>query len=69
MPDLDAPPEEIGDPQELLERLAFRNARMLDRTGHEEDPILFVHDLAVGNRMDIRRLAEVLGHDISDLIP
>ncbi len=69
MPDLDTAPDEIGDPKQLLERIAYRNARLLDRLGPEEDPVVFVHEVALTNRTDIRRLAEVLGHDISDLIP
>ena len=68
MPDLDTAPDEIGDPRQLLERIAYRNARLLDRLGHEEDPVMFVHQVALINRTDIRRLADVLGHDISDLI-
>ena len=68
VPDLDQAPAEIDDAQLLLERIAYRNARLLDRTGHERDPIWFVHDMAGRNRSDLRRLAELMGHDISDLI-
>ena len=68
MPDLDTEAAEIEDPQVLLERIAYRNARLLDRTGNEGDPIHFVHRMAGCNRTDLRRLADLLGHDISDLI-
>lgn len=68
MPDLDAAPAEIDSPRELLERIAYRNARLLDRIGHEEDPIAFVHLMAGLNRSDVKRLAELLELDISDLI-
>jgi hypothetical protein len=68
MPDLDTDAAEIDDPQVLLERIAYRNARLLDRCGNEDDPVYFVHGVAGVNRSDIRRLAEVLGYDLSDLI-
>jgi hypothetical protein len=69
MVDLEAPAEEIGDPQELLERIAYRNARLLDSTGSDADPVSFVYGMSGPNRTDIRRLAEILGYDISHLIP
>jgi hypothetical protein len=68
VPRLEAEAAEIHDPIEILERMAYRNARMLDRLGDKDDPVGFVLELAGHNRTDIRRLAELLGHDISNLI-
>jgi hypothetical protein len=68
MPDMDVPAPAIDDPADLLERIALRNARLLDQSGSEADPIAFVQQMAGRNRADLRRLAELIGHDISDLI-
>lgn len=69
MVDIEAPAEEVGDPKLLLERIAYRNARLLDSSGGEEDPVAFIHRMSGPNRTDVRRLAELLGYDITHLIP
>lgn len=58
---------EISDAGELLERIAYRNARMLDRLGEKDDPVSFVRLMAGHNRTDLRRLAEILDVDLSGL--
>ena len=51
----------------MLERIVYRNARMLDRLGEKEDPVAFIRLMAGHNRTDLRRLAELLGYDIAHL--
>jgi hypothetical protein len=40
MPNMSAKAAEIEDPCEMLERIVYRNARMLDRLGDKDDPSL-----------------------------
>lgn len=58
---------DIDDPGEILERIVYRNARMLDRLGDKNDPVAFVRLMGGHNRTDLRRLAELLGYDIAGL--
>jgi hypothetical protein len=44
----------------MLERMIYRNARMLDRLGDKDDPVAFVRLMAGHNRTDLRRLAALL---------
>jgi hypothetical protein len=67
MPNMSTKGSEIDDPGEMLERVIYRNARMLDRLGTHADPVTFVRLMAGRNRSDLRRLAELLDHDISGL--
>jgi hypothetical protein len=67
MPNMSAKASEIEDPREMLERIVYRNARMLDRLGDKDDPVAFVRLMAGHNRTDLRRLAELLGYDIAHL--
>lgn len=67
MPNMSAKAAEIDDPSELLERVIYRNARMLDRLAEKDDPVTFVRLMAGYNRTDLRRLADLLGYDISTL--
>ncbi len=67
MPNMSAKAAEIDDPSELLERVVYRNARMLDRLGDKDDPVAFVRLMAGHNRTDLRRLAELLRYDITGL--
>jgi hypothetical protein len=67
MPKMNAKAAEIDDPGEMLERIAYRNARLLDRLAEKDDPVAFVRLMAGHNRTDLRRLAELLGHDLSHL--
>jgi hypothetical protein len=47
----------------LLERIAYRNDRMLDHLAEKDDPVAFVRLMGGQNRTDLRRLAELLGAD------
>jgi len=67
MPNMSGKASQISDPREMLERIVYRNARMLDRLGEKDDPVAFVRLMAGHNRNDLRRLAELLGYDISGL--
>jgi hypothetical protein len=67
MPNMSSKAAEIDDPFELLERVIYRNARMLDRLGDKDDPVAFVRLMAGHNRTDLRRLAELLGYDLTGL--
>jgi hypothetical protein len=67
MPNMSSKASEIEDPCEMLERIVYRNARMLDRLGEKDDPVAFVRLMAGHSRTDLRRLAELLGYDIAHL--
>jgi hypothetical protein len=67
MPNMSAKASAIVDPCEVLERIVYRNARMLDRLDEKDDPVAFVRLMAGHNRTDLRRLAELLGHEIAHL--
>lgn len=67
MPNMSAKAAEIDHPSELVQRVIYRNARMLDRLGDKDDPVAFVRLMAGHNRTDLRRLAELLGVDITAL--
>jgi hypothetical protein len=53
----------LTDPTALLERIAYRNDRMLDHLAEKDDPVAFVRLMGGHNRTDLRRLAELLGAD------
>jgi hypothetical protein len=67
MPNMSAKAVDVNDPCEMLERIVYRNARMLDRLGEKDDPVAFVRLMAGHNRTDLRRLAELLECDIEHL--
>ena len=67
MPNMSAKAAEINEPCEMLERIVYRNARMLDRLGDKDDPVAFVRLMAGHNRTDLRRLAELMSCDIGSL--
>lgn len=67
MPNMSAKASEVEDPREMLERIVYRNARMLDRLADKDDPVAFVRLMAGHNRTDLRRLAELLGYDLAHL--
>jgi hypothetical protein len=52
---------EITDPAEMLERIAYRNKRIITRVDRHDDPATFAKHLASRTRSDIKRLAELLG--------
>ncbi len=57
---------EITDPAEMLERIAYRNKRIITRVGTHDDPAEFARNMASRTRSDIRRLAELLGITLPD---
>lgn len=67
MPNMSSKASEIDDAEGLVQRIAYRNARMLDRLGDKDDPVAFVRLMAGHNRTDLRRLAEILDVDLSAL--
>ena len=67
MPNMRAKASDINDPGEMLERIIYRNARMLDRLGDKDDPVAFVRLMAGHNRTDLRRLAALLDVNIDHL--
>jgi hypothetical protein len=67
MPNMSSKAREISEAREMLERIAYRNSRMLDRLGENEDPVAFVRLMAGHNRTDLRRLAEILDVDLTGL--
>jgi hypothetical protein len=67
MPNMSAKAADIDAPCEMLERIIYRNARMLDRLGEKDDPVAFVRPMAGHNRTDLRRLAELLRCDLASL--
>jgi hypothetical protein len=52
---------DITDPAEMLERIAYRNKRIISRVDRHDDPAAFAKHLASRTRSDIKRLAELLG--------
>jgi hypothetical protein len=67
MPNMSAKAANIDDPCEMVERIVYRNARMLDRLEAKDDPVAFVRLMAGHNRTDLRRLAQLMGCDIERL--
>jgi hypothetical protein len=67
MPNMSAKAADLNDPCEMLERIIYRNARMLDRLDEKDDPVAFVRLMAGHNRTDLRRLAELLECDTEHL--
>ncbi len=61
MPRLNVKATEITDPAEMLERIAYRNKRIITRVDRHDDPAEFAKHLASRTRSDIKRLAELLG--------
>ncbi len=55
MPNMSAKAVDVDDPCEMLERIVYRNARMLDRLDDKADPVAFVRLMAGHNRTDLRR--------------
>jgi hypothetical protein len=61
MANLSVKAADITDPGETLERIAYRNRRIITRTHTHEDPAKFARMMASRTRSDIKRLAELLG--------
>ena len=67
MPNMSAKAADVKDPCEMLKRIVYRNARMLDRLDLKDDPVAFVRLMAGHNRSDLRRLAELLDCEVESL--
>jgi hypothetical protein len=61
MPNMSAKASEIDEPLALVERVAYRTDRLLDKLGAEDDPVGFVRLMAGHNRTDLRRALELMG--------
>jgi ribosomal protein L32E len=66
MPRMNVKATEITDPAEMLERIAYRNKRIITRIDGHDDAAAFAKHLASRTRSDIRRLAELLGITLSN---
>lgn len=51
---------EIDDPIALIERVAYRTERMLDKIDEKDDPAAFVRIMAGHNRADLKRALELM---------
>ncbi|MGO9320666.1 MAG: hypothetical protein ACLQBY_07695 [Solirubrobacteraceae bacterium] len=51
---------EIDDPMLLVERVAYRTQRMLDKIDEKDDPAAFVRIMAGHDRADLRRTMELM---------
>jgi hypothetical protein len=63
MPEVSLKASEIDDPKELVERVAYRTERLLDRLDDKDDPVAFVRLMAGHNKADLRRALELMGPD------
>jgi hypothetical protein len=67
MPDLSTRAADITDPAVMLERIAYRNRRIITRVGQNgKEPVSFAKNLASRTRSDIRRLAELLDVELDE---
>jgi hypothetical protein len=67
MPNLREKAANIADPAVILERIAYRNHRIITRTGENgKEPVEFARHLASRTRSDIKRLAELLGVELDE---
>lgn len=67
MPKLSVKAASINDPAVMLERIAYRNRRIITRVGtNGKDPAEFARNLAKRTRSDIQRLADLLGVEIDE---
>jgi hypothetical protein len=67
MPNLSVKVADITDPAVMLERIAYRNHRIIARVGKNgKEPVSFSKNLASRTRSDIRRLAELLGVELDE---
>jgi hypothetical protein len=57
---------DVTDPAEMLRRIADRNNRIITRTDKHADPATFAKHLASRTRSDLKRLAELLGVEMSE---
>lgn len=60
MPNMSLKAEEIDTPLTLVERVAYRTERLLDKLDGKDDPVAFVRLMAGHNRADLRRTVELM---------
>jgi hypothetical protein len=63
MPNMSVKAADIDDPMALVERVAYRTERLLDKLGEKDDPVAFVRLMAGHNRTDLRRALELLSSE------
>jgi hypothetical protein len=55
MPEMSLKASDIDNPRVLIERVAYRTERLLDRLDDKDDPVAFVRLMAGHNKTDLRR--------------
>ena len=60
MPNMSLKANEIDDPMMLVERVAYRTKRMLNKIDEKDDPAAFVRIMAGHDRADLRRMIELM---------
>ncbi len=65
MPNMSAKASEIDDPLMLVERVAYRTDRLLDKLSEKDDPVAFVRLMAGHNRTDLRRALELMSYRVA----
>jgi hypothetical protein len=63
MPEMSLKASEISDPRVLVDRVAYRTERLLDRLDDKDDPVAFVRLMAGHNKSDLRRALELLDRE------
>jgi hypothetical protein len=67
MPNLREKASEIDDPAVMLERIRYRNQRIITHIHrHADDPATYAKRLAGYTRSDIKRLADLLGIELNE---
>jgi hypothetical protein len=60
MPNMSLKASEISDPLVLVERVAYRTQRLLDKIDEKPNPVAFVHLMAGHDRADLKRVLELM---------
>jgi hypothetical protein len=60
MPNMSLKASEISDPLVLVERVAYRTQRLLDKIDEKPNPAAFVHLMAGHDRADLKRALELM---------
>jgi hypothetical protein len=67
VPNLSDKAAHITDPAVMLERIAYRNHRIITRIGQNgKEPVSLAKNLAGRTRSNIKRLAELLGVELDE---
>jgi alkylated DNA nucleotide flippase Atl1 len=59
-PNMSRKANEIDDPMMLVERVAYRTKRMLNKIDEKDNPVAFVRIMAGHDRADLRRIMELM---------